>query len=114
MRPTSIRSRTSRMTIPLPVDAVLPELVRALRVERRVVLRAPTGAGKTTRVPAAILDAGLGPVVVLEPRRLAARAAARRVAEERGTRLGGEVGYQVRFENKTTEATRLRFVTEGI
>jgi ATP-dependent helicase HrpB len=102
------------MTIPLPVDAVLPELVRALRVERRVVLRAPTGAGKTTRVPAAILDASLGSVVVLEPRRLAARAAARRVAEERGTRLSGEVGYQVRFENKTTEATRLRFVTEGI
>ncbi len=78
------------------------------------MLRAPTGAGKTTRVPAAILDANLGPVIVLEPRRLAARAAARRVAEERGVRLGAEVGYQVRFENRTSASTRLTFVTEGI
>src|SRR5437588_2792210 len=86
---------------PLPIDAILPELVAALGRQPCAVLRAPTGAGKTTRVPPALLDAGLadrGRVLVLEPRRLAARAAARRMAAERGGRLGADVGYQVRFE----------------
>jgi ATP-dependent helicase HrpB len=81
------------------------------------VLRAPTGAGKTTRVPPAVLDAGLagaGRVVVLEPRRLAARAAARRMAEERGGRLGEEVGYQVRFDRRCGPRTRILVVTPGI
>ncbi|MEM1034735.1 MAG: DEAD/DEAH box helicase, partial [Myxococcota bacterium] len=79
-----------------------------------VVVEAEPGAGKTTRVPAALLDVVAGAVVVLEPRRLAARLAATRVAAERGTALGDEVGYQVRFDNRTGPDTRLRFVTEGI
>jgi ATP-dependent helicase HrpB len=81
-----------------------------------VVVVAEPGAGKTTRVPPALLDV-VEPhreVVVLEPRRLATRMAARRVAEEMGTRLGDTVGYQVRFEDVTSRATRLRFVTEAI
>jgi ATP-dependent helicase HrpB len=102
---------------PLPIDEVLPELVAALRAHPCGVLRAPTGAGKTTRVPPALLDAGLagqGAVVMLEPRRVAARAAARRMAEERGSELGGEVGYQVRFEKRASRATRILVLTEGL
>lgn len=101
----------------LPIDAVLPELVERLRANPAAVLRAPTGAGKTTRVPPALLDAGLArdkAVVMLEPRRLAARAAARRIAFERGVELGGEVGYHVRFERKASRATRILVVTEGL
>ena len=81
------------------------------------MLRAPTGAGKTTRVPPALLDAGIagrGRIVMLEPRRLAARAAARRIAFERGVELGREVGYHVRFERKASAATRILVVTEGL
>jgi ATP-dependent helicase HrpB len=102
---------------PLPIDAVLPEVLAALRAAGAVVLRAPTGAGKTTRVPPAVLDAGLagrGAIVVLQPRRLAARACARRMAFERGGRLGDEVGYQVRFDRAMTSRTRIQVVTEGI
>jgi ATP-dependent helicase HrpB len=102
---------------PLPIDPVLPEVVAALRRHPCAVLRAPTGAGKTTRVPPALLDAGLagtGQVVVLEPRRLAARAAARRIADERGGRLGDEVGYHVRFDRQAGPLTRLLVVTPGI
>ena len=102
---------------PLPVDALLPEVVAAVSAHRRLVLEAPPGAGKTTRVPAALLDAGVAgdrEVVVLEPRRLAARMAARRVAAERGGRVGDEVGYEVRFDACGSAATRLRYVTEGI
>lgn len=101
----------------LPIDLVLPQLVEALRGHSSVVLRAPTGAGKTTRVPPALLDAGLAggkQLVLLEPRRLAARAAARRIASERGVELGGEVGWRVRFDNKSSRATKILVVTEGI
>jgi ATP-dependent helicase HrpB len=100
----------------LPIDDSLPDLVAQLRQSSNLVLEAPPGAGKTTRVPAALLDAHLvkGEVWVLEPRRLATRLAARRVAEERGERLGGSVGYQVRFEEVASPQTRLRFLTEGV
>ena len=101
---------------PLPIDALLPELVRRVREQGAVVLEAPPGAGKTTRVPTALL-AGLdgdGEILVLEPRRLAARMAARRVADERGERLGETIGYQVRFEDVSSARTRVRFVTEGV
>src|ERR1700723_2940082 len=101
---------------PLPIDPLLPELVRLVGTQGAVVLEAPPGAGKTTRVPVALLD-GLGAsgeILVLEPRRLAARMAARRVAEERGERLGDTVGYQVRFEDVSSARTRIRFVTEGV
>ena len=102
---------------PLPIDEVLAPLVGALQRHASVVLRAPTGAGKTTRVPPALLDAGLAggkQIVMLEPRRLAARAAARRIAFERGAELGGEVGWRVRFDNKSSRATKILVVTEGI
>ncbi|MEM7198787.1 MAG: ATP-dependent helicase HrpB [Planctomycetota bacterium] len=100
---------------PLPIDAALPDIVAAFARSRCLVLAAAPGSGKTTRVPGALLDAGLdGAVVVLEPRRLAARAAARRVASERGGRVGDEVGYQVRHERRAGTHTRIRFVTEGV
>src|SRR5690242_15916732 len=95
---------------PLPIDTVLPELCGVLRDHPCAVLRAPTGAGKTTRVPPALLDAGIGggkQVLMLEPRRLAARAAARRIASERGAKLGDEVGFHVRFERVSSPRTRM-------
>jgi ATP-dependent helicase HrpB len=105
------------MPAPLPIDEALPELIAALRGGNAAVLIAPTGAGKTTRVPPALLAAGIvggKRIVMLEPRRIAARAAARRMAEENGWTLGGEVGYQVRFERKAGPGTRILVVTEGI
>jgi len=104
------------MLTPLPIDPILPEIVRALTASPSLVLEAPPGAGKTTRVPRALLDAKLleGEIVVLEPRRLAARMAARRVAEELGEKVGETIGYQVRFEEVASARTRVRFVTEGV
>lgn len=100
----------------LPIDDALPDLIAALRAQGRAVLQAPPGAGKTTRVPLAMLDAGLckGRIVMLEPRRLAARAAAERMAETLGERAGETVGYRVRGEAKISKATRIEVVTEGI
>lgn len=115
-RPTMPRS--SRDLSPLPIDEILPDLVAAAREHRAVVLRSPTGSGKTTRVPGALLDGGViepdQKVVMLEPRRIAARAAARRIAHERRVDLGGEVGYAVRFDQQASGATRLLVVTEGV
>ena len=100
---------------PLPIDPLLPEVLRCLEASPRLVLEAPPGAGKTTRVPPALLDAtGAGEILVLEPRRLSARLSARRVAGERGERLGDLVGYSVRFEDVSSPRTRLRYVTEGV
>lgn len=102
---------------PLPIDPSLPALVRDVREARGVVLVAEPGAGKTTRLPRALLDAGLaerGEIVVVEPRRIAARMAAGRVAEELGEPVGQTIGYRVRFEQKVSRRTRVTFVTEGI
>lgn len=104
---------------PLPIDSQLPEIVAALRASGAVVVEAPPGAGKTTRVPRALLDAGFadprrGEIVVVEPRRLPARLAAERVAAELGEAAGKTVGYSVRFEDRSGPDTRIRFVTEGI
>jgi ATP-dependent helicase HrpB len=102
---------------PLPIDPLLPEVVASLRAHPTLVIEAPPGAGKTTRVPRALLDSGFaehGEIVVLEPRRLAARLAARRVAQELGESVGATVGYQVRFEDVSSARTRVRFVTEGV
>ncbi|MFD2232211.1 ATP-dependent helicase HrpB [Phaeospirillum tilakii] len=102
---------------PLPIDSVLPELRAALAAHSGAVLLAPPGAGKTTRVPLALRDApwlGGGKIVMLEPRRLAARAAARRMAAELGEEPGATVGWRVRFESRVGPATRIEVVTEGI
>ena len=105
------------MTTALPIDPLVPEIVSELKRSGNLVLIAPPGAGKTTRVPPALLRAQLAgskEIVVLQPRRLPTRLAARRVAEELGETLGERVGYQIRFEDVSGPATRLRFVTEGV
>jgi ATP-dependent helicase HrpB len=99
---------------PLPVDAILPEIIDSLKRLPNLVIEAPPGAGKTTRVPPALLKSIAGEVVVLQPRRIAARLSARRVAWEMGEQAGETVGYQVRFEEAISARTRLRFVTEGV
>jgi ATP-dependent helicase HrpB len=100
----------------LPIDPVLPDLLAALRAEGQAVLQAPPGAGKTTRAPLALLNAGLAPgrIVMLEPRRLAARAAAERMAESLGEALGEKVGYRIRGEARVSARTKIEVVTEGI
>jgi ATP-dependent helicase HrpB len=101
----------------LPIYELEASIVDSLRSSSRLILQAPTGSGKSTQVPQILLDRGLlgdGQVVVLQPRRLATRLLAARVASERKSRLGAEVGYQIRFENITSPQTRIRFVTEGI
>src|SRR5579872_330586 len=101
----------------LPIDDVVPQIVASLATSASAIVCAPPGAGKTTRVPPALLDAKLGirgRVLVLQPRRMAARAAARRIAFEQNATLGGEVGYQVRFEQRIGPQTRIALVTEGI
>ena len=101
----------------LPIDGILLNLTAALRQHNSLVLQAPAGAGKTTRVPPELLRAGLagkGKILVLQPRRLAARVTAARMADENGWQLGQEVGYQVRFEQRLTRATRIVVATEGI
>jgi ATP-dependent helicase HrpB len=93
----------------LPVDSAIPEIVGELRSRRNLVIQAQPGAGKTTRVPPALLEAVPGEIMVLEPRRLPARMAARRVAQELGEpEIGRTVGYQVRFEEAVGPTTRIR------
>lgn len=102
---------------PLPIDEVLGNLAQALAKANTAVLVAPPGAGKTTRVPLALLDELWlrgGKIIVLEPRRIAARAAAERMAQTIGERVGETVGYRVRFGSKVSKATRIEVVTEGI
>ncbi|QQO15404.1 ATP-dependent helicase HrpB [Bradyrhizobium diazoefficiens] len=102
---------------PLPIDAVLDDLSRTLEAHNAAVLVAPPGAGKTTRVPLALLEAPWAKgkkIIVLEPRRIAARASADRMAKSLGERTGETVGYRVRFGSKISRATRIEVVTEGI
>ncbi|MGB8355185.1 MAG: ATP-dependent helicase HrpB [Chthoniobacteraceae bacterium] len=101
----------------LPIYHLKDAITGKLRTQTRLILQAPTGSGKSTQVPQMLLDGGLlgeGEVVVLQPRRLATRMLAARVAEERGVKLGDEVGYQIRFDKVTSAKTRIRFVTEGV
>src|SRR5947199_5795183 len=101
----------------LPIDAVLDELSRTLARRNTAVLVAPPGAGKTTRVPLALLDEPWTQgkkIIVLEPRRIAARASAERMARTLGERTGDTVGYRVRFGSKVSRKTRIEVVTEGI
>jgi ATP-dependent helicase HrpB len=108
---------TRHFDTPLPIDAVLDELSRTLAARNTAVLVAPPGAGKTTRVPLALLDEPWTKgkkIIVLEPRRIAARASAERMAKTLGERAGETVGYRVRFGSKVSRATRIEVVTEGI
>lgn len=103
--------------MPLPIDTVLPDLLHALAMGNRAVLQAPPGAGKTTRVPLALLDQAwlVGRrVVMLEPRRLAARAAAAFMSRQLGEVVGETVGYRVQLDSRTGPATRIEVVTEGV
>jgi len=102
---------------PLPIYELESALVAGLQQQPRVIIQAPTGSGKSTQVPQIVLDRGLagaGEIVVLQPRRLATRMLAARVAQERAVRLGDEVGYQIRLDRVTSAKTRIRFVTEGV
>ena len=102
----------------LPIDPLLPELVRQLPAGATLLLQAPPGAGKTTRAPLALLEAlggaETGRILMLEPRRLAARAAAERLAAELGEPVGQRVGYRVRLESRTSAATQLEVLTDGL
>src|SRR5262245_31909567 len=101
----------------LPIYEIENDIIADVSRTRRLVLQAPTGSGKSTQVPQMLLKHGLlgnGQVVILQPRRLAARLLASRVARELVVELGREVGYQVRFENATSPETRIKFETEGI
>lgn len=101
----------------LPIYELEDRVVSALRSGRRLILQAPTGSGKSTQIPQILLDRGVtgpGEIVVLQPRRLPTRLLAARVASERQSPLGQEIGYQIRLENLTSAATRIRFSTEGV
>jgi ATP-dependent RNA helicase HrpB len=101
----------------LPIYEIETQITASLTKTRRLIVKAPTGSGKSTQVPQMLLKHGLlgsGQVVILQPRRLAARLLASRVAQEMGVELGREVGYQVRFETACGAATRIKFETEGI
>jgi ATP-dependent helicase HrpB len=103
----------------LPIYELEPEVLARLADGNRLILQAPTGSGKSTQVPQMLLDAGLlgraGKVIILQPRRLAARMLAARVARERGEKApGGEAGYRIRLDNVTSARTRIEYVTEGI
>lgn len=101
----------------LPIYELEQDLVQACKEHSRIIIQAPTGSGKSTQIPQMLLDHGLlneGHVTILQPRRIAARMLSQRVARERQSRWGGEVGYHVRFEKHTGPGTRIRYVTEGI
>jgi ATP-dependent helicase HrpB len=101
----------------LPIYDIESDIIARLKSDRRLILSAPTGSGKSTQVPQMLLRHGMlggGQVVILQPRRLATRLLAARVAQELGVQLGQEVGYQIRFENVTSAKTKIRFVTEGV
>jgi len=101
----------------LPIYDIERDIIARLKASRRLILSAPTGSGKSTQVPQMLLRHGMlgqGQVVILQPRRLATRLLAARVAQELNVKLGDEVGYQIRFENVTSAKTKIRFVTEGV
>ena len=105
------------MTDRLPIYEIESEIISRVKSDRRLILSAPTGSGKSTQVPQMLLRHDFlrdGQVVILQPRRLAARLLAARVAYELGVKLGDQVGYQIRFENVTSARTKIRFVTEGV
>ncbi len=114
--PTFESSNTIRRT-DLPIEELREGIISELTGGNRVIVEAPTGSGKSTQIPQMLLDAGIlgsGRAVILQPRRLAARMLAARVAHERKGRVGDEVGYRIRLDDASSSTTRLLFVTEGI
>ena len=110
-------SEAARTQPQLPIDALLPRLETVLGGRSTMVLQAPPGAGKTTRVPLALMKAdwrGDRKILMLEPRRLAARAAARFMSKSLGEAVGATVGFRTRLETRVSDATRIEVVTEGI
>lgn len=109
---------TSSLNKPLPIDALIPEILKQVRSQKNLVITASPGSGKTTRVPPALLASHIVPankkILVLVPRRVAAKYAALRVAEEAGEDCGQSIGYQFRFEKKVSANTKLLFITEGL
>src|SRR5437764_12487755 len=97
---------------PLPIDEHVEEIVAHVRRHGSAIILAPPGSGKTTRVPPAL--AAIGKTILLQPRRVAARALTRRIASERGWRVGEQIGWQIRFERKFSDRTQLLVATEGI
>ena len=100
--------------IPLPIDPLIPEIVSLMAANRNLILTATPGAGKTTRLPPHLIQTVSGKIALLEPRRMAAVAACHRVAEETGWSVGGEIGYQVRFEGKMSARTKILFMTDAL
>ena len=112
-----VRYNRDAMQLDLPIHALRNPLRAAWTTNNRLIVIAPTGSGKTTQVCQMLLEDGVAAgkrIVVLQPRRVAARSVARRVAEEMGVELGAQVGYQVRFDERLSERTQIAFVTEGI
>src|SRR5258706_1907799 len=103
----------TQVQAPLPIDPHVDPIIAHVRAERTAVVVAPPGSGKTTRIPPALATA-LGRTILLQPRRIAARALARRIAYERGWTIGEEIGWQIRFERRFSARTRLLVATEGI
>lgn len=104
----------TKQNIILPIDEYLPSIQQSIQIKNRLIIQAAPGAGKTTRVPVALLPAVPGKILVLEPRRLAAKLSAERVAHELGEVPGQTVGFQIRFENIESENTRIKYITEGV
>jgi ATP-dependent helicase HrpB len=111
---SDVQSGMKEKLVVLPIDSFIPEVQKQLSIGQNLVITASPGAGKTTRLPPALLSIVSKKIIVLEPRRMAAIAAAHRIAEECGWTVGNEVGYQVRFANKTSAKTRLIFMTEAL
>ena len=111
---STLRAMSARIATDLPIEPLIPEILGVLAAAPNLVLEAPPGAGKTTRVPLALLDADWargGKIIVLEPRRLAARGAAARMAAMLGEEVGETVGYRVRLDRKVGPKTRIEVVT---
>src|SRR5260221_7146855 len=102
----------TQVQAPLPIDPHVEQILEHVRAQRTAVIVAPPGSGKTTRIPPALT--ALGRTILLQPRRIAARALARRIAFERQWTIGEEIGWQIRFERRFSPKTRLLVATEGI
>jgi ATP-dependent helicase HrpB len=100
--------------IKLPIDGLIPRIQESVRAGKDIILKASPGSGKTTRVPPALMESLPGEIWVLEPRRIAARMSAIRVAEELGQKPGELIGWQMRFDSVTSDQTRVLFLTEGM